>query len=79
MIAMMGPSPAPIETPAAAPSGGLPLSKIQMIAVAILAVAYYKRERLGRNGLIVAALIAAALIYNERRQKVSGYCPTCKK
>lgn len=77
----MGPSPAPVAPPtaAAAPSGGLPLSKIQMIAVAILAVAYYKRERLGRNGLIVAALIAAALIYNERRQKASGYCPTCKK
>lgn len=77
---MMGPSPAPVvETPAAAPSSGFPLSQTQMIAVAILAVAYFQRAKLGRNGLIVAALIAGGLIWNERRQKASGYCPACKK
>ena len=78
MIAMMtGPSPAPIETPATVPSARLPLSQIQMIAIAILAVAYFQRERLGRNGLIVAAIIAGGLVWNERR--TAGYCPTCKK
>lgn len=77
MLAMMGPSPAP-QT-ATAPASGFPLSKTQMIAVAILAVAYFQRDKLGRNGQIVAALIAAALVWNERRQKASGYCSSCRK
>lgn len=82
MLAMMGPSPAPITTtaPGAPPAqGGFPISQIQMIAIAIVAVAYYQRAQLGRNGLIVAAVIAAALVWNERRQKQSGYCPNCKR
>jgi hypothetical protein len=82
MLAMMGPSPAPITTatPGAPPAqGGFPISQTQMIAIAIVAVAYYQRAQLGRNGLIVAAVIAAALVWNERRQKQSGYCPNCKR
>jgi hypothetical protein len=50
-----------------------------MIALAIVAVAYFQRARLGRNGLIAAVVIAAALVWNERRQKASGYCPNCKR
>jgi drug/metabolite transporter (DMT)-like permease len=77
-IAMMGPSPAPAQPPAA-PAQGFPLSQTQMIALAIVAVAYFQRARLGRNGLIAAVVIAAALVWNERRQKASGYCPNCKR
>ena len=81
MIVMMGPSPSPIAmSGAAAPaSSGFPLTQTQIIAVAILAVAYYQRAKLGRNGLIAAAAIAAALVWNERRRNQSGYCPSCKK
>jgi hypothetical protein len=28
---------------------------------------------------MAAALIAAGLLWNERRQKASGYCPGCKR
>lgn len=75
---MIGPSPSP-DAAIVSGSSGFPLSQMQIVAIAVLAVAYYQRDKLGRNGLIVAALIAAALVWNERRQKQSGYCPTCKK
>lgn len=72
MIMMMGPSPAPEQMPTAQ-AQGFPLSQTQMIAIAILAVAYFQRAKLGRNGLMAAVAIAAALLLNERRQKSSGY------
>lgn len=78
MLAMIGPSPAPEQMPAA-PSAGFPLSQTQMIAVAILAVAYFQRDKIGRNGLIAAGVVSAGLLWNERRQKVSGYCSACQK
>ena len=69
MIMMMGPTPAPEQMPTAQ-AQGFPLSQAQMIAIAILAVAYFQRAKLGRNGLMAAVAIAAALLLNERR---SGY------
>jgi len=78
MIVMMGPSPTPEQMPIAQ-AQGFPLSQTQMIAIAIIAVAYFQRANLGRNGLMAAAVIAAGLLLNERRQKSSGYCPGCRK